>query len=59
MNCYNINSFLQKWEVLYISKKEPKTYNHYVPQFYLKNFSGIIALEYIILREINSLMKLQ
>lgn len=40
MNCYNINSFLQKWEVLYISKKEPKTYNHYVPQFYSKNFSG-------------------
>ena len=40
MNCYNINSFLQKWEVLYISKKKPKTYNHYVPQFYLKNFSG-------------------
>lgn len=22
------------------NKKEPKTYNHYVPQFYLKNFSG-------------------
>lgn len=21
-------------------KKDPKTYNHYVPQFYLKNFSG-------------------
>ncbi len=23
-----------------MSKKKPKTYNHYVPQFYLKNFSG-------------------
>lgn len=23
-----------------MSKKAPKTYNHYVPQFYLKNFSG-------------------
>lgn len=22
------------------NKKEPKTYNHYVPKFYLKNFSG-------------------
>lgn len=23
-----------------MSKKKQKTYNHYVPQFYLKNFSG-------------------
>lgn len=25
--------------LFYMAKKEPKTYNHYIPQFYLKNFS--------------------
>lgn len=40
------------------NKKEPKTYNHYVPQFYLKTFQVIIALVFIILIERNLLMKL-